>query len=84
MTPASSFMTFRQTIECRFTLKLVRDMIITYSQKVCTTLKYIEHFLILVSAITGYVSTSYFVSLVGISKGIMSSALRLQIGAITA
>ena len=25
-------LTFRQTIECGFTLKLVRDMIITYSQ----------------------------------------------------
>ena len=43
-----------------------------------------EHFLILVSAVTGYVTTFYFVSAVGISKGIMSSALRLQIGAITA
>ena len=29
---ARRFLTFRQTIECRFTLKLVRDMIITYSQ----------------------------------------------------
>ena len=29
---ARSFLTFRQTIECGFTLKLVRDMIITYSQ----------------------------------------------------
>ena len=29
---AKSFLTFRQTIECGFTLKLVRDMIITYSQ----------------------------------------------------
>ena len=28
---ARSSLTFRQTIECRFTLKLVRDMIITYS-----------------------------------------------------
>ena len=29
---ARSFLTFRQTIECGFSLKLVRDMIITYSQ----------------------------------------------------
>ena len=29
---AKSPLTFRQTLECRFTLKLVRDMIITYSQ----------------------------------------------------
>ena len=29
---ARSSLTFNQTVECRFTLKLVRDMIITYSQ----------------------------------------------------
>ena len=29
---AWSSLTFRQTTECRFTLKLIRDMIITYSQ----------------------------------------------------
>ena len=29
---ARSCLTFRQTIECRFTLNIVRDMIITYSQ----------------------------------------------------
>ena len=28
-----SSLTFRQTIECRFTLNLLRDMIITYKQK---------------------------------------------------
>ena len=27
-----SFLTFRQTIECGFTLKVIRDMVITYSQ----------------------------------------------------
>ena len=32
MAPAVSSLTFRQTIECRFTLKLVHDIIITYSQ----------------------------------------------------
>ena len=31
--PAKSFLTFRQTIECRFTLNFVRDMLITYSYK---------------------------------------------------
>ena len=30
---ALSSLTFRQTIECGFTLKLVRDMIITYSHR---------------------------------------------------
>ena len=29
---ARSSLTFKQTIECRFTLKLTHDMIITYSQ----------------------------------------------------
>ena len=29
---ARSFLTFRQTVECGFTLKLIREMIITYSQ----------------------------------------------------
>ena len=32
---ARSSLTFRQTIECRFTLKLVRDMIITYRTNQC-------------------------------------------------
>ena len=34
MVPVSSkeFLDIQATIECRFTLKLVRDMIITYSQ----------------------------------------------------
>ena len=32
-------------------------------KKVCTTLNYIEHFLILASAITGCISTSAFASL---------------------
>ena len=36
-------------------------------RKVCTTLNYIEHFLILGSTITGYVTISSFASLVGIA-----------------
>ena len=39
-------------------------------KKVCTTLNYIEHFLILVSTITGWVSISAFASLTGILIGI--------------
>ena len=35
---ARSSLTFRQTIECRFTLKLVRDMIITYRHCITYTL----------------------------------------------
>ena len=38
-------------------------------KKVCTTLKYAEHFFILVSTITGYISISDFASLVGIPIG---------------
>ena len=47
-------------------------------QKVCTTLNYIEHFLILASAITRYISISAFPSLLGIPKGITSSAIGLK------
>ena len=39
---ARSFLAFRQTIKCRFTLKLVCDIIITYS-KVHRTDKYSQH-----------------------------------------
>ena len=44
-------------------------------RKVCTTLNYIEHFLILASSITGGVSISAFASLIGIPIGITSSAV---------
>ena len=47
-------------------------------KKVCTTLNYIEHFLILGSTITGCVSISAFASLVGIPVGITSSAIGLK------
>ena len=52
--------------------------------KVCTTLIYNEHFLISSSTIVGCVSISAFASLVGITKGITSSAIGLKICAITA
>ena len=53
-------------------------------RKVCTTLNYIEHFLILGYTITGCVFISVFASLVGISIGTTSSAIGLKICAITA
>ena len=53
-------------------------------KKVCTTLNYIEHFLILASAITGFISISVFASLIGIPIEIASSAIRLKICAIAA
>ena len=52
-------------------------------KKVCTTLNYIEHFLILASTITGCVSISAFSSLVGIPIGIASSTIGLKICVIT-
>ena len=53
-------------------------------KKVCATLNYIEHFLILASTITGCVSISTFSSLVGIPIGITGSAMGLKTCAITA
>ena len=53
-------------------------------KKICTTLNYIEHFLILASAITGCVFISAFASLIGIPIGITGSATELKICAITA
>ena len=52
-------------------------------RKVCTALNYIGHFLILASAITGCISISAFVSLLGIPIGITSSTIRLKICEIT-
>ena len=53
-------------------------------KKVCTTLTYVEQFIILVFAITGCISISAFTSLVGIRIWIASSAIGLKIYAITA
>ena len=39
-------------------------------KKVCTTLNYIEHFLILSSEVTGCISISVFTSLLGIPSNI--------------
>ena len=62
-----------------------RNQLISKKHKmVCTTLNYIEHFLILGSAVTGCVSISAFSSLVGIPIVITSSAVGLKICVITA
>ena len=53
-------------------------------KKICTTLNYIEYFLILGSTVTGCISISAFASLVGVPIGIASSAIGLKICAITA
>ena len=59
-------------------------MISRKNKKVCTTLNYIEYFLILASGITGSVSNSAFVSLFGITIRITSSKIRLKICTIAA
>ena len=53
-------------------------------KKVGTALNYIDHFLILASAIAVCISISAFASLIGIPIGIVSSATGLKICAITA
>ena len=53
-------------------------------RKVCTTLNYIEHFLIVASAVTGCISISVFASLLGIPIGIRSSAVGLKLCVIAA
>ena len=53
-------------------------------KKICITLNCIKHFLILASTITGCISISAFVSLIGIPIGITNSAIGLKICAITA
>ena len=54
------------------------------SKKSCTTLNYIEHFLILASSITGCIPISSFPSLIGFAIGTRSSAKGLSTCAITA
>ena len=52
-------------------------------EKVCTTLNEIEHYLILASAVTVYISISVFASLVGTPIVTTSSATGLKICGIT-
>ena len=53
-------------------------------KKVCASLNYIEHFLILGSTITGCISIYVFASLVGTPIGVTSPVIVLKIYAITA
>ena len=53
-------------------------------KEVCRVLNYIDYLLIVISTITGCVSISAFVSLVGIPIGIASSTIGLKICVITA
>ena len=47
-------------------------------------MNYIEHLLLLISTVTGFVSISVFASLLGIPTGIENSPVGLEIGVITA
>ena len=60
------------------------ELMSTKHKKICTTLNYIEHCLILASMITGCISISASASFIVIPIGIMSSAIGLKICAITA
>ena len=53
-------------------------------KKVYRVLNYVEHLLIIISAVTECVYNSTFASLVGIPIGIMSSAIELKVCVITA
>ena len=53
-------------------------------KKVCITLNYIEHFLILASTITGCISVFAFTPLLSILMRVTSFAIGLKISAITA
>ena len=52
-------------------------------KKTCKYLNYVEHFLILASTATGYVSVSAFILLVAIPVGITSSVVEIKTWAIT-
>ena len=52
-------------------------------QNVCRVLNYFEHFLVFVSVVSAYISACVFVSLVGVSSCIASSAAEMENSAIT-
>ena len=52
-------------------------------KKVCATLNYVEHLLVLAYTITGCILFSAFAFLIGIPTGVTSSAIGLKICAIT-
>ena len=60
------------------------ELMIRKHEKLCTSLNYIEQFLILASSITAYISICIFASLIGIPIELASSAIGLKIWAITA
>ena len=77
---------FKKLDETRnyFLEEIKHELISIKHKKMCKTLNYVEHLLILASTIIGCVSISAFVSLDGIPEGITSSAVGLKIFVITA
>ena len=68
-----------------FLEEIEQNELMSREQKnVCTTLYYIEHFFILASAVTGFISISAFASFLGIPVGITSFAIGLKSCAISA
>ena len=60
------------------------DLMSEKNKKVCRGLNYFQHFLVFISAVSGYVSILAFASLVWVSVGIKSSPVGLKICGITA
>ena len=65
-------------------IKEINKLMSEQHKKVWTVLNYIEHFLILASAVTRCISIYGFAFLLGTPVGIASSAIRLKICSITA
>ena len=59
--------------------KLMSNEISKKHRKICKTVSYIEHFLILASTITGCISSSAFTSLISLPRETTNSAIRLKI-----
>ena len=55
------------------------ELISEKHKMICITLNYIEHFLVVASTITRYVSISAFASLIGITMQIESSVIKINI-----
>ena len=72
-------------IKIYFLKEIQQDELVSKNHKmVCTTLNYIEHFVILASTITGCISISSFASFSGIPIEITNSAIGLKICAVNA
>ena len=61
-----------------------QDWWVKSTKEVCTTLNFIEHFLILASTISQYISVSAFTSLIGILIRITSSVIGFKVWVMTA